>query len=204
MALTRSSFKCCISDLSLLIEESININDKLLSLPLWNSWSSKYGSTMLPDGTMLEVSTNLPRQVLLARQQNFFIDQIGLISGNIVSASLNCDENECAKLMRYFKVLICFALKFDARLGIEKLNEILHNYEEILSDGAVPLLDNAENTMQSILVTIFNGTSLQEIITSIDEIFVGTPRYGVNGEVSIWQYSILSNGVITSSQEFLQ
>jgi hypothetical protein len=202
MALTRSSFKCCISDLSLIIEESINIKDKLISLPLWNSWSLKYGSAMMPDGFMLENQTSLPKNVLLRRQQDFFIEQFGLVSMNIISASLNSDDNECAKLLRYLKVLVCWSLKFDARLGIEKLNEQLNNYQELLSDGAVPLLDNADNAMQSILVIIFNGLSLNEIIVAIDEIYVGTPRYG--SDSTIWQYSILSNGVISSSQEFLQ
>jgi hypothetical protein len=198
MALTRSSFKCCISNLSVNIEDSATINDKIITLLLWTSWSSKYGASFLPDGTVLDGSTNLTKGQLKKRQDEFFIEQFDTTAASIVSSSLNQEEHVSTKMLRYLKVLVCWALKFNAKLCIEKLHEQVKNYEDILADGAVPLLDNAENIMQSILVLIFNSSSLSEIILSIDEISV-SPRQA--SDVSIWQYSILSNGVISSTQD---
>lgn len=200
MALTRSSFKCCISNLSVCIEESATINDKIITLLLWTSWSSKYGASFLPDGTVLDGSTSLTKNILKKRQDEFFIEQFDKTNASIVSSSLNQEELNTLKMLRYLKVLICWALKFDAKLCIQKMQEQLQNYDGILSDGGLPLLDNAENIMQSILVLIFNASSLQEIILSIDEISVSTRQAS---DISIWQYSILSNGVISSTQDIL-
>ena len=226
MALTRSNYKCCMSNVSLDTQEATSFSfsgcQKVIHSRLWSSWSSKFGSELLPDGvtnlkessgssisgfpsssgsesracsaTDSTVLTASQRQKLKDLQCQFILNELLIVRSEAMADHAVAKDTQTL-LFKYIKVLFCWYLSIDAQSALIELNKFIETLQLFIASGTTEFAEASLNLLQMMMVSVFNCSSHAEVVQGIDEIQAST----VAAETAIWRYIILASGIVSTT-----
>lgn len=180
---TRSAYKCCVSAVTLVPEEAMHIQGRVISVALLRSWVSKYGPCM-PDGSEwpdIDVAAWLPEmtppeQALKDRQLEFIELEMNTTLTKILS-----EQNG---YFLYTKVLLAWLVVLDARSFMEIVTRALNICSHLDSiaylEAYIVLFTNVLSSM-----LLLSGPS--KVVECIDD-QKQTLRYQMDD--AIWHYAV--------------
>lgn len=192
MALTRSSFKCCISGISLDTTESYVFGDtkRVIHARLWNSWLQKQGEDFMPDGMPTKETLTWPTN-FKDTQHAFILLELNVLKNEIVvDHSLTREEQQA--IFKYLKVLFSWFFIVDAQCALIELNKFIESVQLFITVGPTEVSEQCLNLLQSMMVSVFNGQTQGDVIADFDSISLIS-----SNSSAIWRYIVLSNGIIS-------
>jgi len=204
---TRSTYKCCISKISLDPNEGLTLDGRIVHAGLVKSWLEAFGNECLPDGSevpesLKEEYINVPidNRELIVRQKNFLYEKL---TEMITKALMDTGSHEWQKHFLFSKVLMAWYITVDPRGALETFThnmELCHNIED---DGS-PAFSHIDVLITLHTVALQSFLSDADIATTIDAIDQqkqSGPRTAFAGDQTLSRYiSHLS----TSSPELVQ
>lgn len=201
MALTRSSFKCCIGHISLDTDDAAFVGPKVIHKGLLNSWTLMSAEASAPDIISAAFNDNY---------KSLCLEFIKRQKASCLTELFTSNQKTFKSLLAYMKCLVTWHLKLDAFQCLRDCNDtcdlikaVMDAQSDALPDSAlVSTAQNSEQEAQSNVlyffhaacISIFNEPTYTAIVASIDEI--GVPA---STDASIWRYVILDNGVVTNA-----
>jgi hypothetical protein len=193
MALTRSSFKCCISGISLDTTEAFVFegSKKVIHARLWDSWKQKNGEDLMPDGMPTKESLTWPPN-FKDTQQSFIILELNLLKTEVVVDHSLTREQQLA-IFKYLKVLFSWFFIVDAQCALIELNKYIESVQLFITAGPTEIAEQCLNLLQSMMVSVFQGQTQADVIADFDTM---NPISSASSS-AIWRYIVLSNGIIS-------
>lgn len=196
MALTRSSYKCCISGIGLSTTEAYRFTEgqpRVIHARLWNAWKQKHGEDFMPDGMPTKETLTWPPN-FRDQQHAFILQELVTLKAEIL-VDHNVPKEQQAHVLKYTKVLFSWFLIVDAQCALIELNKFIESIQLFIVVGPTELSETCLNLLQMMMVSVFNEPTQAEVIASFDDI---QPAVTSTAESAIWRYIILANGIVNA------
>lgn len=180
MATTRSSYKCCISNITLTTTESFLVDTRVIHKRLFTMWSLQHPG-LLPDGSVYQTVTDhdgtevrsqraeVQTPVGLQEKIRFVEEEFITLLAEIVclpTTSGSFSSSHTNTLYTYFKVISAWLLVLDTRSAMEYLSKAADTLNQMeLSVDLEPFIMLINSTLTAIL----NLPNASAVVADIDE-----------------------------------